>query len=60
MISTGILGVLVGMALVLPAIAQYQHEGAMHNGETWFFLIGIALTLAGCGAAIRGLTKSRA
>lgn len=56
----GFIGVMVGMALVMPAVAQYRHEGAMSNGEPWLFLIGSLLTLAGCGAAVRGLQKSRA
>jgi hypothetical protein len=58
-ISIGIAGVLVGMAFVMPAVAQYQHEGAMKNGEPWLFLIGSLLTLAGCGGAVRGMIKSR-
>lgn len=59
-IGGGIIGVLVGMAFVMPAVAQYQHEGVMRNDEPWLFLIGSLLTLAGCGAAFRGLKKSRA
>jgi hypothetical protein len=59
-ITLGIIGVLVGMAFVMPAVAQYRHEGAMRNGEPWLFLIGSLLTLAGVGAAIRGGKKSRA
>lgn len=60
LIIGGIIGVLVGMAFVMPAVAQYQHEGAMKNSEPWLFLLGSLLTLAGCGAAFRGLKKSRA
>ena len=59
-ISAGIVGVLVGMALVMPAVAQYQHEEAMKNDEPWLFLIGSLLTLAGCAAAIRSLKRARA
>jgi hypothetical protein len=59
-ITAAIIGVLVGMALVMPAMAQYRHEGAMKNGEPWLFLIGTLLTLTGCAAAIRSLKKSRA
>ena len=54
------IGVMVGMALVMPAVAQYHHEGVMRNDEPWLFLIGSLITLAGCGAAIRGLIKRRA
>jgi hypothetical protein len=59
-ISAGIVGVLVGMAFVMPAVAQYQHEGAMKNSEPWLFLIGSLLTLGGCGAAVRGMIRNRA
>jgi hypothetical protein len=59
-ICVGILGVMIGMALVMPAVAQYRQIGAMRNEEPWLFLIGSLVTLAGCGAAIRGLKKSRA
>ena len=58
-ISAGIIGILVGMALVMPAVAQYRHDGAMRNDEPWLFLIGSLLTLAGCAAALRSLKKSR-
>jgi hypothetical protein len=59
-ISAGIIGIMVGMALVMPAVAQYRHEGAMKNDEPWLFLIGSLLTLAGCVAAIRSLKRVRA
>ena len=60
MIGGGILGVLVGMALVMPAVAQYRQIGAMRNAEPWLFLIGSLMTLAGCYAAARNLKKKRA
>jgi hypothetical protein len=59
-IGAGIIGVLIGMAFVMPAVAQYRHEGVMKDSEPWLFLMGCLLTLAGCGAAIRGLKKRRA
>jgi hypothetical protein len=59
-ITAGVVGILVGMALVMPAIAQYRHEGVMKNGEPWLFLIGSLLTLGGCAAAIRSLKRARA
>jgi hypothetical protein len=59
-IGAGILGVLVGMALVMPAVAQYRHEGAMRNGEPWLFLIGSLMTLAGGAAALGSLKRKRA
>jgi hypothetical protein len=59
-ITGGIIGILVGMAFVMPAVAQYRQLGAMRNGEPWLFLIGSLLTLAGCVAGIRGLKRNRA
>lgn len=58
-IGGGIVGVLAGMAFVMPAVAQYHNEGVMRNGEPWLFLIGCLMTLAGCGAAFRGFTATR-
>jgi hypothetical protein len=60
MIGAGIIGVMVGMALVMPAVAQYRQIGVMRNGEPWLFLIGSLLTLAGGFAGVRGLIKKRA
>ena len=60
MFIAAFIGIMVGMALVMPAVAQYRHEGVMRNDEPWLFLIGSLLTLGGCGAAIRGLKKRRA
>jgi hypothetical protein len=60
MIGAGIIGILIGMAFVMPAVAQYRHEGVMKNEEPWLFLLGGMLTLAGCAAAIGNLRKRRA
>ena len=54
------IGVMVGMALVMPAVAQYHNEGVMRNDEPWLFLIGSLLTLAGLGAVFQVFKKSRA
>ena len=60
MIGAGIVGVLVGMALVMPAVAQYRQIGAMRGPSPWLFLLGSLLTLAGCFAAVRSFKKVRA
>lgn len=60
MIGAGIVGVMVGMALVMPAVAQYRQIGAMHRSEPWLFLIGSLITLAGCYAGAKGCMKKRA
>src|SRR6516162_9537709 len=36
----GIIGVLVGMAFVTPAVALYRHTGAMSNENLGFLLLG--------------------
>ena len=59
-ISAGVLGVLVGMALVMPAVAQYRQTGAMSHDEPWLFLIGSLLTLGGVGAAWAGAKRRHA
>ena len=59
-IGAGIVAVLVGMALVMPAVAQYRQTGAMSHDEPWLFLIGSLLTLGGAGAAWAGAGKRHA
>ena len=59
MIGLGILVVMVGMAFVMPAVAQYQHEGAMRNDEPWLFLLGSLMTLGGCVATVRSFKVKR-
>ena len=56
-IIAGIIGILVGMAFVMPAVAQYRHEGAMTHEEVWLLMLGAVLTLAGFGAAVVGARK---
>ena len=60
MISLGIIGILVGMAFVMPAVAQYRHEGAMTNDEVVLLLLGIVLTLGGGSTTVFGARKRRA
>jgi len=51
-ISAGVIGVLAGMAFVMPAIAQYQHEGMMTPSEIGLLLLGLGLTLGGGSIAV--------
>jgi hypothetical protein len=48
------------MAFVMPAVAQYRHEGAMTNESVGLFLLGIALTVVGAGASFRGVKRRNA
>jgi hypothetical protein len=58
-ISAGMLAILVGLAFVLPAVAQYRHSGAMTNQEVGLFVLGGALTLGGGGAAVFGFKGAK-
>ena len=60
MIGAGIIGVLVGMAFVMPAVAQYRQTGAMQNSEPWLFLVGCLMTLAGIATAVRSAKRKSA
>jgi len=59
-IILGIIAVLVGMGFVMPAVAQWRHEGAMTASSLVLCLLGAVLTLAGCSAAIHGIGKHQA
>jgi hypothetical protein len=45
------------MAFVMPAVAQWRHEGAMTGMSVALLFLGIVLTLGGGGAAIRYVPK---
>jgi hypothetical protein len=53
----GIVAILVGMGLVMPAVAQWQREGAMTSLSTVLLLLGAVMVLSGGGAAFRGLAR---
>ena len=56
-IIIGIIAILVGMGFVMPAVAQWRHEGAMTGLSVALLLLGLALTLGGGGTAIQGIAK---
>jgi hypothetical protein len=45
------------MGFVMPALAQWRHEGAMTGLSIALFLLGAVLTLVGGGAAIHGVAR---
>ena len=55
-----VFAVLVGMGFVMPALAQWRHEGAMTGSSVALCLLGALMTLAGGGAAIHCVTKRSA
>ena len=56
-IIIGIIAVLVGMGFVMPAFAQWRHEGAMTGMSVALLFLGIVLTLGGGSTAIRLVPK---
>ena len=59
-IILGVIAVLVGMGFVMPAVAQWRHEGAMTSSSVALCLLGAVLTLAGVGAAFQGVVRRSA
>lgn len=56
----GILGVLVGMGLVMPAVALMNKTGSLPSFEVALLILGLALTLAGAGATAYSALRVRA
>ena len=55
-IGNGIGSILIGLAMIMPALAQHRHEGAMTNESTVMLIVGILLALGGGSTAICGFT----
>ena len=60
MILVGVLAVLVGTAMILPALHLYVEQGSMVHNAAVGFLFGIPVTLLGMGTAVYGYTKRKA
>lgn len=56
-IIAGILGVLIGLGFVFPAVAQWRAFGALPGMSVALLLLGIALTLGGGSAAFCGIKR---
>ncbi len=54
----GVLFVLIGMALVMPAVAQMRDTGALQTAGVALFLLGLTLTLSG-GVAVVYASRRR-
>jgi hypothetical protein len=59
-IGTGIVSILVGMAFIMPAVAQARHEGSMANDEVGLLMLGIALAVVGAGMVFCPFKKRKA
>ena len=60
LILLGIFGVLIGMALVLPATAWYRDHHTMPSDILTHLLIGLLIVAGGLGSGIYGLKKRNA
>ena len=56
----GVIGVLVGLGFVMPAVALLRDKGALPTFEVGCLLVGIGLTIAGGIVAIYGAKRVRA
>jgi len=59
-IGNGIGGVLIGLALILPALAQHRRDGAMTNESVVALIIGCLLMLGGGSTTFCGFTLRKA
>lgn len=56
----GVIGVLVGLGFVMPAVALLRDKGALPTFEVGCLLLGVTLTIGGVVAAIYGAKRLRA
>ena len=56
----GLFGVLVGVGLILPALAKVRDFGAMPSAVVVPYTLGIVLVLLGIGTTAFGLTRRKA
>ena len=56
----GIIGVLVGLGFIMPAVAQWRTLGSLPGSSVALLLLGVVLTSSGLGATVWGIRKQRA
>jgi hypothetical protein len=54
LLFVGIAAVLVGMGLVMPAVALLRDTGALPGFEVGLLILGLAMTLGGVGSCVYG------
>jgi hypothetical protein len=59
-IGAGIIGVLVGMAFIMPAAAQCRHEGVMTKDDVVLYTFGMGVCFASVMLALLSLKKRKA
>ncbi len=56
-ILAGIIGILVGLGFIMPALAQLRAYGSMPGSSAGLLVLGLALALGGGGAALYAVRK---
>ncbi len=51
----GVLLILVGLALILPQMAQWRNEGAIYGNGPILLMLGTAMAVCGVGAVLRSV-----
>ena len=56
----GILAIVLGVGLILPALANYGRPGPLMNDALRFLLVGVLAVVAGVASIFHGIRKRRA
>ena len=59
-IIVGLIAVLVGLGLIMPAVAQWRALGILPGASAGLLTLGVLLALGGVGAAACGIRKPKA
>ena len=59
-ILAGLASTLVGLGLILPALAKVRDYGAMPGGVVGFYTLGVSLALVGASAVLYAITRRSA
>ncbi len=56
----GVFLIMVGLALIMPQMAQWRAEGAIYGNGPILLMLGTAMTVCGAGAVLRTVKVLRA
>ena len=56
----GVFLIMMGLALILPQMAQWKNEGAIYGNGPILLMLGTAVTVCGAGAVLRIVKLLRA
>jgi hypothetical protein len=56
----GLIGVLVGLGFILPALAQVRDHGAMPDRVVGIYTLGVSLAVVGASTMLYGITRRKA